>query len=262
MFNQEYGPQASGQETVNTYTVEQGDTFYFIACFYNIVLDDLLEANPWVDPDTLAPGQVLRIPVSLPSANCPLGANTYFVQKGDTFFSISKKFGISLSTLLRANAGINPDGLLIGQSLCIPTTWSIYRNETLGAAFSYPFRWRRIDPSRYAGIDGFFEIFCVAEETLEEACKTEVFHKHKPYGSMPEITTVTVQGRTSRLVYPSEDQPHEMRGQAVLITGYAVPLLVSGALYHYLVLRADKEHMRGIIHSFRFLTSETAPLTE
>lgn len=252
MYKHNYRQCLSEVLPYSTYSVNKGDTFYQIARFFNIPLDDLLEANPGVDPDAMSAGQTLCIPVSAPSANCPLGANTYILQKGDTFYSVSKKFGISLSTLLKANPNINPDGLLTGQSICIPTTWSIYRNDTLRVAFKYPFRWKRIDNERYAGIDGFFEVLSVTKDTLEEACEIEVFHKLKPYGIEPDIKAVIVEGQKANLIYPSLDQPHEMRGQAVLVVEYAKPPVISGVFHRYFVLRADKEHIRGIVNSISF----------
>lgn len=252
MYKQHYRQYLSEALPNNLYSVGEEDTFYQIAHFFNISLDDLLEANPEVDPDTLSAGQTLYIPVPAPSANCPLGANTYMLQKNDTFYSVSKKFSISLSTLLKANPKINPDGLLTGQSLCIPTTWSIYRNDTYRIAFKYPFRWRRIDDERYAGIDGFFQILTLPQNNLEEAYREEVFHKLKPYGSAPDIKAVIVHGQKSSLIHPSADQPNAMRGQAALIVEPAIPLTIAGMRYRYFALRADKDHIREIVNSISY----------
>jgi len=50
---------------------------------------------------------------------CP-GGNLYRIRAGDTFFSIAQRFRISVDALIRANPGVNPDNLQIGQVICIP----------------------------------------------------------------------------------------------------------------------------------------------
>jgi LysM repeat protein len=50
----------SGEE--KTYVVQQGDTLFKIALRFGITLDALLSANDITDPDTVYPGQVLKIP--------------------------------------------------------------------------------------------------------------------------------------------------------------------------------------------------------
>ena len=45
------------ERPVNWYVVQEGDTFYNIARRFNIALDDLLAANPGIDPARLQIGQ-------------------------------------------------------------------------------------------------------------------------------------------------------------------------------------------------------------
>lgn len=52
---------------------------------------------------------------------CPTGSMPYTIKAGDTFFNIARTFGISLDALLRANPGVDPDRLFIGQVICVPT---------------------------------------------------------------------------------------------------------------------------------------------
>ncbi len=44
------------------YTVQEGDTLYDIAWYFNTTLNELIALNPTADPDALAPGKVLLIP--------------------------------------------------------------------------------------------------------------------------------------------------------------------------------------------------------
>ncbi len=44
------------------YAIQPGDTFYSLANQYNVPLDGLLQANPYVDPNNLQIGQAICIP--------------------------------------------------------------------------------------------------------------------------------------------------------------------------------------------------------
>lgn len=104
----------------NYYTIKPGDTLYSLARFYNVSLDDLLEANPTTDPNRLQVGQVICIPVATPPVTCPQGTMGYTIQAGDTFYRLARRYNISVDALIRANPNIDPDALLIGQNICIP----------------------------------------------------------------------------------------------------------------------------------------------
>ena len=42
------------------------------------------------------------------------------VEERDTLFSISRRFGVSIDELIRANDIAHPDVTLVGELLCIP----------------------------------------------------------------------------------------------------------------------------------------------
>lgn len=50
------------------------------------------------------------------------GYQIYTVQSGDTFYKIALKFNLSLSSLIAANPGVNPNQIRIGQQMLIPKT--------------------------------------------------------------------------------------------------------------------------------------------
>jgi LysM repeat protein len=104
----------------NFYTIRSGDTLFAIARMFNVTVAAIIEANPGIDPMSLRVGQMICIPVPAPGT-CPSGTSEYTVQAGDTFFTIARRFNITVDALMRANPGVNPDALLIGQRLCIPT---------------------------------------------------------------------------------------------------------------------------------------------
>lgn len=102
-----------------TYTVKAGDNLYNIAKQYNTSVSAISSLNN-LPNNNLSVGQQLLIPIS---ENQPSGSdgNTYIVQKGDSLYSIARRFGTSVSEITRLNnlSGIN---LSVGQSLVIPGT--------------------------------------------------------------------------------------------------------------------------------------------
>lgn len=44
----------------------------------------------------------------------------WIVEKGDTFYLISRRMNIPLEKLLEANPGMDPKNLQIGSKICIP----------------------------------------------------------------------------------------------------------------------------------------------
>lgn len=99
----------------NTYTVQKGDTYYLIAKKCGVSLSSLLSANNATASSVLYVGQSVKIPDS------GSGYTTYTVQKGDTYWTISQKYGVSLSSLLSANGASQSSVLYVGDSVKIPS---------------------------------------------------------------------------------------------------------------------------------------------
>ncbi len=101
------------------YTIRAGDTFFSLAQRFNTTVEAIQRANPGVNPDRLQIGQVICIPGDTPT-HCPPGTFEYTVRAGDTFFSLAQRFNITVGAIQRANPGVDPDRLQIGQIICIP----------------------------------------------------------------------------------------------------------------------------------------------
>ena len=54
------------------------------------------------------------------ASNCTAGSQSYRVQRGDSFYLIARKFGVSVRALMNANPAIAAGRLLVGDILCIP----------------------------------------------------------------------------------------------------------------------------------------------
>ena len=100
------------------HTVQAGETFYSLSKLYDTDEKTIRAYNPIVKR-----GQMLKIPVNL-SGQKELSArkmnklfDTHIVNKGETALAISKRYGISLATLMEDNPGLDPAHLSIGQKI-------------------------------------------------------------------------------------------------------------------------------------------------
>lgn len=109
------------------YQVKAGDTLYSIANKYNISVNELKAINNLTN-NNLAIGQLLNVPSGLSLVN------TYVVEKGDTLYSIAKKFDISVNKLKEYN-NLTNNLLSVGQKILIPieedTTYVVKSGDTI-----------------------------------------------------------------------------------------------------------------------------------
>nr|WP_229669430.1 LysM peptidoglycan-binding domain-containing protein [Yeosuana aromativorans] len=96
----------------STYTVQQGETLYAIAKKYNLTVEQLQDMNGLTDT-AIKLGQQLKVKSQSESERI-----TYTVEQGDTLYSISKKYNISVQALQLLN-GLNDSTISIGQELVV-----------------------------------------------------------------------------------------------------------------------------------------------
>lgn len=130
----------------------------------------------------------------------------------------------------------------------------LYSNPDFHVTFPYPAHWRRISPTRYEGSDGFFEVSAIfSEEPFHEVCREEAFHQLQPYGSNPLIVPARIQGQEACFIFPSADQPPELRRQAALLVVYPRPITINGSTYLFFILWADEAHIGRMARNLRFI---------
>jgi LysM repeat protein len=102
------------------HTVEPGQTLFAIAKAYYVEVNEIVVENPTAI-DGIKPGQELRIPYlkSLKNGYDKNKPQTHKTEAGQTLYSISKLYGITVEDLKSANPELK-DGLKAGQVLRIP----------------------------------------------------------------------------------------------------------------------------------------------
>ncbi len=131
------------RKTFDFHYVAQGETLYAISRQYEIPVKTLLEDNPNLDPLHMRLGERILIRKKLigsedeagtqeqweeyrQSLNSVADAGTsyHIVHPGETFYSLSRRFGITEEELSRLNGGLKPADLKAGAMIVIPGTGS------------------------------------------------------------------------------------------------------------------------------------------
>lgn len=110
-----YGESYIPEEYI-TYIVKRGDNLYDIAKNYGTSIDEIKRINN-LNSNFLSINQELLLPQNNESlANTNI---TYTIQKGDSLYSISKKFNTTVADIQKIN-GLNTNKLSVGDKLIIP----------------------------------------------------------------------------------------------------------------------------------------------
>ena len=119
----------------DSYTVVKNDTLWGLSKKYGVSVSDLKKANG-VSGHLIYVGQKLQIPTkstkatktaktSTSTSTVDTTSTTHTVVKGDTLWSLAKKYGVSVSALMKAN-NLSSSTILIGQSLNLRTGMTTY----------------------------------------------------------------------------------------------------------------------------------------
>jgi TolB protein len=144
-----------------------------------------------------------------------------------------------------------------------PWTWRIasssarvYVSSDYKVKFEYPRDWHPVEGTkghRFEGADGFFEVGAADKNIdVSNLYGPALPSVERPYGSSPVVEDTEVGSEKAALVTPSQDQSSNMQGQSALVVSYPEPIELSGNMYSYFILWADKEHIRDIADTLRF----------
>ncbi|MBT8199673.1 MAG: LysM peptidoglycan-binding domain-containing protein [Acidimicrobiia bacterium] len=103
------------------YEVQPGDTLSEIARDANLDLNELALHNGIDDAHYLSVGQIIRFDGPPVGIDNQAGAAGHVVAEGDYLSTIARDYGVSIAALVDVNGLTNPDRLVVGQTLFIPT---------------------------------------------------------------------------------------------------------------------------------------------
>ena len=109
------------------YEIQSGETLYSIARAYGVTVARLQELNPGLQPDYIMAGHKINVPAGQATQqsdilNRPKYKTTHEVQKKETIYAISRKYGISEDKLIEANPQLKNSKLKKGAVINIPYT--------------------------------------------------------------------------------------------------------------------------------------------
>ena len=108
------------------YVVCRGDTLFSIARRFGTTTGAIAQANGLSNPRYIRAGQRLLIPgdysACVPSSTAP-GATVYIVRRGDTLYSIARRYHTTVAAIAWANGIANPHRIWVGQRLIIPSSY-------------------------------------------------------------------------------------------------------------------------------------------
>lgn len=118
--------QSEYNNTFTKHTVKIGETAYSVAVAYQTTVDEIYKLNP-ESRSGVKIGQVLKVPVAVsePVKNVSNSRLTHTIQPKETLFSVSQKYRITVSELLKANPGLSESTFSIGREINIPDIYTL-----------------------------------------------------------------------------------------------------------------------------------------
>lgn len=203
-----------------THRVLKGETLFGISSANGLTVDQLIKANSNTITDNLMEGQILWIPGS----NADVSSNnqgSYVVQKGDTKFSLARRFNMSIQELERRNPHI-VKMLQVGQTLKVSSDEVSHTNTQV--AQSEPSTIQTTTPT--VEVKEAEEVITVAEAPIE----APVVEAEK---EVEEVTTVVEVPSEKPVQQETEEAPTTVETTPEVVTERPVVIAtdVSGSNY-------------------------------
>lgn len=96
-----------------TYTIQSGDTLSALAERFNTSTSSIVRLNNLASPDRVSVGKEITIIQNASGA-------VIRVSQGDTLWDISRRYGISISSIMAANNLADGDSISVGMNLILP----------------------------------------------------------------------------------------------------------------------------------------------
>ena len=110
-------PQENNSSEEIVYIVKRGDTLSEIAMEYNVTVNEIARENQIKNVNLIYPGQ--RLIIKTKAMGTELGHLCYKVVRGDTLYSIARRYNTTISNIVILNRIQNPNLIYPGQCLKI-----------------------------------------------------------------------------------------------------------------------------------------------
>ena len=100
---------------MTVHVVKSGENLWAIASTYGVSIQSIVDVNGLPSSNFIIPGLALYIPDQQPIMRF------YKIKAGDTLWKVSLQFRTSVSSIISANPGLDPNRLYIGQNINIPS---------------------------------------------------------------------------------------------------------------------------------------------
>ena len=130
----------NSSENYIRYKIKKGDTLSEIAIKYNTTVNELVRINNIKNPNIIYINQTLLIPTknnSISNGNDDKNNTIYIVKKGDTLYSIAKRYNTTVQKIVNNNNIRNPNLIYPGERIIIALrseeymTYRVKRGDTL-----------------------------------------------------------------------------------------------------------------------------------
>lgn len=167
------------------YLVTPGETIYGISTKYKVPITDLLELNPELE-NGLKVGQIITIPYEFQLNSSKSDDKSEYVyhvvEPGETFYSLSRKYGISVSDLLK----LNDIELKVGQKVIVGKKSNIDKKD-------------KHEPNHIK----------YTQEDMDENLSDSKVYKSKTSNQTTELKQNTI-AENKTIIIKSESKPSEM----------------------------------------------------
>jgi LysM repeat protein len=144
------GGTSSGGTSAGVHVVQRGETLYSIARRYGTTASALAAANGLSNPNLIHAGQRLTIPGAGSSSEggetAPSTGVVHVVKRGETLYSIARRYGTTASALAAANGLSNANLIYVGQRLRISSGGEASPGDS-GSSGSTGGKWIDVDLS-------------------------------------------------------------------------------------------------------------------
>ena len=110
-------PQENNSSEEIVYIVKRGDTLSQIAMEYNVTVNEIARENQIKNVNLIYPGQ--RLIIKTEAMGTEMGHLCYKVVRGDTLYSIARRYNTTISNIVMLNRIQNPNLIYPGQCLKI-----------------------------------------------------------------------------------------------------------------------------------------------